>query len=51
MVRVSAIKYLNAVREQFQSCWLFMFSAFSHPKPQNHFGAWEEYLGQAAEAE
>lgn len=35
MVQVSTIKYLNAVREQFQSCWLFMFSASSHTKPQN----------------
>lgn len=50
MVWVNIIKYLNAVREQFQSCWLFMFSAFSHTKPQNHSGAQEEHLGQAADA-
>lgn len=28
-----------------------MFSASSHTKPQNHSGAQEEYLGEAAEAE
>lgn len=49
MVQVSIIKYLNAVREQFQSCWLLMFSASSHTKPQNHSGAQEEHLGQAAD--
>lgn len=44
------MKYLNAAREQLQSCWLFMFSAPSHTKPQNHSGTQEEYLGQAARA-
>lgn len=49
MVQVSTIKYLNAVREQFQSCWLF---SFLPPLTPNHKTTLEHKRNiSAAEAE